>query len=50
MTAGRRDDLGPVSLAQTAAERHAVYRLRYEAYVRELRKGSLIGDRVETLI
>ncbi len=41
MTAGRRDDLGPVSLAQTAAERHAVYRLRYEAYVRELRKGSL---------
>jgi len=41
MTAAPHDDLEPVSLARTDAERNAVYRLRYEVYMRELRKGFL---------
>ena len=41
MTAGSPDGLEPVSLAVTQAERNAVYRLRYEVYMRELRKGFL---------
>jgi len=35
------DKLEPVSLARTSAQHEAVYRLRYDVYMRELRKGFL---------
>ena len=35
------DGLEPVSLARTPAQREAVYRLRYDVYMRELKKGYL---------
>ena len=35
------DGLEPVSLARTSPQREAVYRLRYDVYMRELRKGFL---------
>lgn len=41
MTYEPPDGLEPVSLVRTDAERNAVYRLRYEVYMRELRKGFL---------
>lgn len=41
MIAAARDGLEPVTLARTPAQREAVYRLRYEVYTRELRKGFL---------
>ena len=41
MTAVVPDRLEPVSLVQTSKQREAVYRLRYEVYMRELRKGFL---------
>jgi len=37
------DGLESVSLARTSTQREAVYRLRYEVYMRELRKGFLSG-------
>ncbi len=43
MTAVAPDAPEPVSLARTSAQREAVYRLRYDVYMRELRKGFL-GD------
>ncbi|MCP4304968.1 MAG: GNAT family N-acetyltransferase, partial [bacterium] len=41
MTAVAPDGLESVSLARTSTQREAVYRLRYDVYMRELRKGFL---------
>ena len=41
MSAAAPDGLEPVSLARTSTQREAVYRLRYDVYMRELRKGFL---------